>query len=80
MKIIIDSCEAKTRFPELLRQVKTGKSFTISNRGEAIADLIPSASVRIKDKMAAAEKLKAFMRDDPVCGVNIQRLIEEGRA
>lgn len=80
MKIEIGSCEAKTRLHELLRQVKTGKSFTITNRGEAVADLVPSASVKVKDKVAAAEKLKTFMRTDPVRGVNIKALIEEGRA
>ena len=80
MKIEIGSYEAKTKLPELLRQVKTGKSFTITNRGVAIADLVPSTSVKVKDKVAAAEKLKAFMRTDPVRGVNIKALIEEGRA
>ena len=33
MKTEIGSYEAKTKLPELLRQVKTGKSFTITNRG-----------------------------------------------
>lgn len=80
MKIEIGSYEAKTKLPELLRQVKTGKSFTITNHGKAIADLVPSAGARKKDKAAAAEKLKAFMRADPVRGVNIKALIEEGRA
>ena len=80
MKIKIGSHEAKTKLPELLRQVKAGKSFTITNRGEAIADLVPSVGARIKNKFAAAEKLKAFMLADPVRGVNIKKLIEEGRA
>jgi prevent-host-death family protein len=80
MKIEIGSHEAKTKLPELLRQVKAGKSFTITNRGEAVADLVPSAGVRAKDKVAAAEKLKAFMLADPVCGVNFKKLIEEGSA
>lgn len=80
MKIEIGSYEAKTKLPELLRQVKTGKSFTITNRGEAIADLVPSAVASKKDKIAAAERLKAFMRADPVKGVNIKALIDEGRA
>jgi prevent-host-death family protein len=80
MKIEIGSYEAKTKLPELLRQVKTGKSFTITNRGEAIADLVPSLGATYKDKVAAAEKLKAFMLADPVRGVNIKDLIEEGRA
>jgi prevent-host-death family protein len=80
MKIAIGSYEAKTKLPELLRQVRTGKSFTITNRGEAVADLVPSLGVRAKDKAAAAEKLKAFMRTDPVRGADIRALIEEGRA
>ena len=80
MKIEIDSLEAKTRLLELLRQVKTGKSFTITNRGEAVADLVPSVGARTKDKVAAAERLKAFMLADPLHGVNIKALIEERRA
>ena len=39
MKTEIGACDAKTRLPELLRQVKAGKRFTITNRGAAIADL-----------------------------------------
>lgn len=80
MKTEIGSYEAKTKLPELLRQVKSGKSFTITNRGEAVADLVPSRVARAKDKVAAAEKLKAFMVADPVRGVNIKKLLEEGRA
>jgi prevent-host-death family protein len=80
MKIEIGSYEAKTKLPELLRQVKAGKSFTITNRGEAIADLVPSAGAKMKDKIAAVKKLKALMLDNPVRGVNIKNLIEEGRA
>jgi len=79
MKIEIGSYEAKTKLPELLRQVKTGKSFTITNRGEAIADLVPSVGARTKNKVAAVKKLKAFMLAEPVRGVNIKALIEEGR-
>ncbi len=80
MKIEIGSYEAKTKLPELLRQVKAGKSFTITNRGKAVADLVPTLGVRAKDKVAAAEKLKEFMLTNPVRGVNIKELIDEGRA
>lgn len=80
MKIEIGSYDAKTKLPELLRQVKAGKSFTITNRGEAVADLVPSLAARVKDKVAAAEKLKAFMLSDPVRGVDIKALIDGGRA
>ena len=80
MKIEIGSYEARTRLAELLRQVKSGKSFTITNRGKAIADLVPSTGARVKDRAAAAEKLKALMRADPVRGVSIKQLIEKGRS
>lgn len=80
MKIEVGSYEAKTKLPELLRLVKTGKSFTITNRGEAIADLVPSLGAKVRDKAAAVEKLKAFMRADPVRRVDIKQLIEDGRA
>ena len=80
MKRQIGSYEAKTKLPQLLRQVKAGKSFTITNRGQAIADLVPSAGTRSKDKVAAVDKLKAFMREKPVRGVNIKELIQTGRA
>jgi antitoxin (DNA-binding transcriptional repressor) of toxin-antitoxin stability system len=61
--------------------VRAGKRFTITNRGEAIADLVPSASVKPKEKSAAVEKFKAFMRKNPVRAVvNIKELIEQGRA
>jgi antitoxin (DNA-binding transcriptional repressor) of toxin-antitoxin stability system len=80
MKVKIGFYEAKTKLPELLRQVKAGKSFAITNRGKASADLVPSAGARVRDNIAATGKLKAFMLADPVGGVNIKKLIEEGRA
>lgn len=36
--------------------------------------------MKAKDNVAAAKKLKAFMLADPVRGVNVKELIEEGRA
>lgn len=81
MKIEIGSYQAKTKLLELLWQVKAGESFTITNRGEGIADLVPSAGAKVKDRVAVAEKLKVFMLAHPVRGVNIiKELIEEGRA
>jgi prevent-host-death family protein len=79
MKTQIGSYEAKTKLPELLRQVKKGKSFTITNRGEAIADLVPTADKRSMDKVEAVARMREFMRTSPVHGVNIKELIEEGR-
>jgi len=83
MKTEIGAYDAKTRLPELLRQVKTGKRFTITNRGKAIADLVPSGAACAPDAKAAIEKFQAFLRDNPVKAqrkVAIRALIEEGRA
>jgi prevent-host-death family protein len=75
----IGSYEAKTRLPELLRQVRKGKSFTITNRGEAVAELVPVRQAAEADAARAAEQMIAFMRSHPIRGVDIKALIEEGR-
>ena len=80
MKIKISSYKVNTKLPELLRQVNAGKSFAITNRGDAVADLVSSKGARTKDKVATVDKLKAFMLANSVRGVNIKKLIEEGRA
>ena len=81
MKNEVGSYEAKTRLPELLRLVKTGQRFTITNRGEAVADLVPSEVMRPRDALAAIEKFEAFLRANPVSQrVNLKSLIEDGRA
>ena len=81
MKYEIGAYEAKTRLPELLRQVKAGRRFTITNRGEAVADLVPSAGAQPHDARAAIEKFEAFLRTNPVTrNVDLKALIEEGRA
>jgi prevent-host-death family protein len=82
MNTQIGAYEAKTRLPELLRQVRAGKRFTITNRGEAIADLVPSATGGTLDARAAIEKFEAYLRDHPPQGLqgsSLEALIEEGR-
>lgn len=81
MTIEIGAYEAKTRLPELLRQVKAGKRFTITNRGKAIADLVPSRATKPQDKAAAVARFQAYLRSNPVTArVSIENLIGEGRA
>lgn len=82
MKTEIGAYDAKTRLPERLRQVMAGKRFTITNRGEAIADLVPSKAGRGADAKAAIEKFQAFLSANPIKGrrVDVRKLIEEGRA
>jgi antitoxin (DNA-binding transcriptional repressor) of toxin-antitoxin stability system len=73
---------AKTRLPELLRLVQAGQRFTITNRGEAVADLVPCAVARVSDAAAAIDRFRAFMASHPVTkpdGVGVRALIDEGR-
>lgn len=79
MKTKIGSYEAKTELPRLLREVRAGKSFTITSRGEAIADLVPTARKTTVDRVAAIDRIKALMKADPVRGVKLRELLEEGR-
>lgn len=80
MKIEIGAYEAKTKLPELLRQVQAGTRFTITNRGKAVAELGPPSVERRADARAAIEEFQAFRKANPVRHkVDIKTLIEEGR-
>jgi prevent-host-death family protein len=80
MNIEVGSYEAKTRLPELLRGVRAGNRYTITLRGEAVAELVPAEENRHSDTEAAVEEMLAFMQTrKPVRGINIKALINEGR-
>ena len=42
----VGAYEAKTKLPELLRGVQAGERYTITHRGEPIAELVPVANRR----------------------------------
>ncbi|TAN25021.1 MAG: type II toxin-antitoxin system prevent-host-death family antitoxin [Actinomycetota bacterium] len=77
---VIGAYEAKTRLSELLREVKAGRSFTITNKGEVIADLVPSLSIKAQGKLEAVEKMKRFVATSKPVAVDIKALVEEGRS
>jgi len=81
MKIEVGSYEAKTRLPELLRGVLAGNRYTITLRGKAVADLVPTEESKLLDAVVAVDEMLAFMQTrKPVNGINIKALIDEGRA
>ena len=49
----IESYELKTKLSEILRRVRAGESFTITARGEPVADLLPNGTAS-RQKTAAA--------------------------
>lgn len=80
MKIEIGAYEAKTKLPELLREVQAGKRFTITNRGKAVAELGPPSTQQGFNAKTAIEAFQAFRKANPVSHkVNIKDLMEEGR-
>jgi prevent-host-death family protein len=80
MNIEVGSYEAKTKLPELLRGVQAGKRYTITLRGEAVADLVPADHNKLSDSIVAADEMLLFMRSrKPVGSLDLKTLINEGR-
>ena len=74
----IGSYDAKTKLPEILRRVETGETFTITNRGKPIADLIPSRSAsHLKTEAAIKNILRA--KKHKVSDGLLKNLKESGR-
>ena len=81
MNIEVGSYEAKTKLPELLRGVQSGKRYTITLRGEAVADLVPAKNNNNADPAEAVDELLAFMQArKPLGMVDIKALVDEGRS
>jgi prevent-host-death family protein len=70
--------DAKTKLAELLRRVEAGESFTITNRGNPVAELIPSQA-RNKSKSLKAIEAMLMSRVEAVTDEHLNRLKEEGR-
>jgi prevent-host-death family protein len=81
VKLEIGSYEARAKLPELLRGVQAGHRYTITLRGEPIADLVPAEGVKHAGAAEAVEEMWRFMHAaPPVEGVDLKSLINEGRA
>jgi prevent-host-death family protein len=80
VKTEIGAYEAKTKLPELLRQVQAGRRFTITNRGKPVAELGPPSTQQKPDAKAAIDAFQAFRKANPVLQkVDIKKLIQESR-
>lgn len=60
----IGSYEAKTRLPELLRQVAQGEEFTITRRGVPVARIV-GVEDSVEDLRAIIERMKAARAQRP---------------
>jgi len=70
--------EAKTKLPDLIKQVQQGERVTITNRGEPVADLVPSASRVAQQTMEAIEAIKA-MRTGTIDQAQFLEMRQRGR-
>lgn len=75
----IGSFEAKTRLPELLREIAAGHAYTITLRGKPVADLVPSAAAGRIDHRAAIAAMRALTKLRVPKGQSIRTWIAEGR-
>lgn len=80
MNIKVGSYEAKTKLPELLRGVQSGKKYTITLRGEDIAALVPAQKNTSASNVVAVSDMLKFAKSRKDAGaLNIKTLIDEGR-
>lgn len=81
MNIEVGSYEAKTKLPELLRGIQAGNRYTITLRGEPVADLVPAQGSKNLDAVAAVDDMLSFMKAHKSgVGIDLKALIDEGRA
>ena len=70
--------EAKTKLPDLIKQVQLGERVTITNRGEPVADLVPSASRSAQLTKEAIAAIKA-MRSGTIDQAKFSQMRGRGR-
>lgn len=78
MREEIGSYDAKTKLPEILRRVEAGESFTITNRGNPVADVVPSRSGR-RSRVQAAIDIILEIKKHQVSDKTLSDLRQSGR-
>lgn len=75
----IGSYEAKTKLPEILRRVEKGESFTITNRGRPIADLVPSRAAEKQRAQNAINNIRETGGRYRVSDAELYKMRDKGR-
>jgi prevent-host-death family protein len=70
--------EAKTKLPDLIKKVQQGERVTITNRGEPVADLVPS-SLRVEQQAAEAIAAIKAMRSATINQPKFSEMRKRGR-
>lgn len=64
--------EAKTKLPDLIKQVQKGERVTITNRGKPVADLVPSARHAVRQAEEAILAIQAMR----IVGIDRKQFVE----
>ncbi len=75
----IGAYEAKSKLPEILRRVEKGESFTITNRGKPVADLIPSRATKKRRAGVAINNIREAAGKYNVTDELLKAMKEAGR-
>ena len=75
----IGAFDAKTKLSEILRKVEQGERFTITVRGRAVADVVPTQARNQRAIDEAVERLMHFPRVKGIPGDTVLEWIREGR-
>jgi len=79
MNLDIDSYDAKTKLPELLREVQAGQSLTITLGGKPVAKLVPANRAQATLRSEAIAAMRAFLKVEKVSGDSVKAWIAAGR-
>lgn len=79
MYIEIGAFDAKAKLSQLLQEVKQGRRYTITLRGQPIADLIPSESAPFPDVHASIDKMRSIRKVKSVSEKVLVKWVAEGR-
>jgi prevent-host-death family protein len=75
----VGAFDAKAKLSELLRSVREGQCFTITVRGEAVADLVPTGTTVRREPEAAVAAMRDFKKIKGVSNAEVSELIRTGR-
>lgn len=75
----IGAFDAKAKLSELLREVRGGQRYTITVRGEPVADLVPFGSAPVGSSAAAVEAMRSLPKAEGVPGQQVLDWIAGGR-
>ncbi len=77
--VTVGSFDAKTHLPALLKRVAKGETIQIAKRGVPIARLVPILSIEKRDPKDAARQIRQLRKGLILGGLNLRKLINEGR-